>query len=161
MTWNRLLAGLFVAVALAACATSTPYQPALRPGAAGFSEIRIETDRWRVTFKGLGEPGAVAAQALRRAAEITLNQGRDWFIVDARSEDRQSTGPRTSISIGAGGFSGGRTSVGLGGAVGIPIGGAAGSAVAILDIRLGSGAKPADPQAYDARSVLANLAPSR
>ena len=38
---------------LAACATSTPYQPASKPGGFdGFSQTLIENDRARVTFGG-------------------------------------------------------------------------------------------------------------
>ena len=156
---SPVLASILLALALAACATPAAYAPAARAGGAGFSDTRIETDRFRVTFRGAGAGDVVENFALRRAAEITLAERRDWFIVDARSLDREaSAAPRTSISIGAGGFSGGRTSVGAGASVGIPLCGA-GWAVARLDIRLGAGPKPADPQAYDARMVLANLGP--
>src|SRR5207253_6000050 len=45
---------LTLAAGLAACATPTPYQPNV-PGQAtsgGYSELRLEQDRWRVTFAG-------------------------------------------------------------------------------------------------------------
>ena len=39
---------------LTACATPTPYQPVVRSGAAigGFSELRVEANRFRVNFQG-------------------------------------------------------------------------------------------------------------
>ena len=156
---RRIVAAVVLATALAACATPTPYAPAIRVGGPGYMQTQIETDRFRVAFRGLGEAATLETLALRRAAELTLEQRRDWFIVDARGFEPIGGGPRTSVSIGAGGWSGGRTSVGLGTSIGIPIGRSAGDGVARLDIRLGSGPKPADPQAYDARAVLSNLAP--
>ena len=46
-----LCAGALCAtLTLQACATGTHYTPAARPGAPGYSEQQIETDRWRVTF---------------------------------------------------------------------------------------------------------------
>ena len=52
----KKLSGPIVALALlaglSACATATPYQPNL-PGSAvsgGYSEMRVEPDRWRVSF---------------------------------------------------------------------------------------------------------------
>ena len=70
-------------LSLAACATPTAFAPAARPNGVGFSDMRIEQDRYRVTFQGGG--GAPAAQvedyALLRSAIITLDAGYDWFRV--------------------------------------------------------------------------------
>jgi len=148
----RLVPILF---ALAACATASSYAPAARPHAPGFSESRIEPDRYRVTYQG-GSGDAherVADLALLRAAELTLEAGFDWFAVAQRSEEAgRDSGPRFSIGIGGGRF-GRHSTVGVG--VSAPIGasaGARGGAVS-LEIRLGRGAKPADANAYDAREV--------
>lgn len=157
MTSFKVLA-LAAALGLAACATATPYGPAAREGGAGYAQTRIESDRYRVTFRGTGEAAQLESFALRRAAELTLAQGRDWFVVDQRGVERTGGGPRSSISIGAGSYSGGRTSVGLGAGIGFPLGGGAGDGVARLEIRMGAGAKPQDVNAYDARSVLASAA---
>jgi hypothetical protein len=87
------LAGLLVAAAtLGACATATPYQPNV-PGqqaSGGFSETRIETDRFRVTFAGnsLTSRDTVERYLLYRAAELTVNEGYDWFALVDRSTDR-------------------------------------------------------------------------
>jgi hypothetical protein len=40
------------ALALAACATATPYQPAGQGSRYGYSDMRLQEDRYRVTFAG-------------------------------------------------------------------------------------------------------------
>jgi hypothetical protein len=92
-----LIAGL--AGLAAACATATPYQPAASDR-YGFSEQRIENNRVRITFRGntLTDRETVETYLLYRAAEITLQNNMDYFIVANRdTEERtrlQSTGPR-------------------------------------------------------------------
>lgn len=142
---------------LAACATPGVYGPATKPGGAGFSDLRIENDRYRVTYRDAPNATVAADYALLRASEITLAQGYDWFIVDNRSSDRegQGSGPRITIG-GASTNYGGRTSVGVGAGVGFNLGGGP-KATASLEIRLGRGAKPLDANAYDARQVQATL----
>jgi hypothetical protein len=86
-----IAAALALAAGLAACATPTPYQPNI-PGQAasgGYSEVQIEPDRWRVSFRGnsLTSRETVEGYLLFRAAELTLQQGYDWFeIVDRHTE---------------------------------------------------------------------------
>lgn len=75
---------------LAACATSTPYQPAGRDGTPyGFSEMRIEPDRFRVSFAGnsITDRETVENFLLYRAAELTLQQGYDYFMVADRGTE--------------------------------------------------------------------------
>ena len=81
-----------LAVGLAGCATPTPYQPNL-PGQAatgGYSEIRVEPDRWRVNFAGnsLTSRETVEGYLLYRSAELTLQQGYDWFTIVDRETNR-------------------------------------------------------------------------
>lgn len=88
---------------LAACATATPYQPAASGvGAYGFSEQRIESNRVRITFRGntVTDRETVETYMLYRAAELTLQAGRDYFIVADRDTEEhtrlQGTGPSYS-----------------------------------------------------------------
>ncbi|MDX2233440.1 MAG: hypothetical protein NW200_02975 [Hyphomonadaceae bacterium] len=152
-------AALFAAVtaALAACATPAVYAPAARPGAAGYSELKIENDRYRVTYADAPNEAAAADFALLRAADVTLAQGYDWFVVDQRSTDRAGApgGPRISIGGGTASY-GGRSSVGVGAGVGFNLGGGPKSTVA-LEIRLGRGPKPDNANAYDARQVQSTV----
>jgi hypothetical protein len=157
-------ATLALIVALAGCATPAPqYGPALRPGDSGFSETRIETDRFRVSYR-TAAGGAATAQdfALLRAAELTLQNGYDWFVVTQRGVEPYGryggSGPR--VGVGIGGFNFGRNSgVSIGTGVGFDLGGSnnGSGAAAHIEVRLGRGAKPADPNAYDARSVERSL----
>jgi len=85
-------AALALAVSLTACATATPYQPNV-PGqqaSGGFSETRLEADRYRVNFAGnsLTSRETVERYLLYRAAELTVQQGYDWFETADRRTDR-------------------------------------------------------------------------
>ena len=80
--------------ALTACETETPYQP-LAPGAAssgGYSDVRIEANRWRVTFQGnsMTARQTVENYLLYRAAELTIAQGFDWFEATQRNTDKHT-----------------------------------------------------------------------
>ena len=44
-------------LALVACASLAPYGAQGGPGGQGYSEQRIESDRFRVTYNGVGAPG--------------------------------------------------------------------------------------------------------
>lgn len=147
---------------LAACATTPSYAPAASATGAGYSETQIENNRYFVTYRA---PGAADVRlledyALLRAADLTLQNGRDWFWVDRRVVDGESSrrsGP--SIGVGIGGGSWGRRS---GGSVGVgmnfPLGGGVQRATSTtLEVRFGEGPKPDEPNAYDARAVSQNL----
>jgi len=152
-------------LALSACATAPTYAPATRQGGPGFSETQIETNRYFVTYRApsRADQSVVHDYALRRAADIALERGREWFWVDRRSFDGESYGGGTgaSIGFGVGGVRfGGNSAIGTSVGVSVPIGGGGrGQTVrsATLQIRLGEGPKPDDPNAYDAQSIVWNL----
>lgn len=148
---------------LAACATvAPPYTAAATPLGQGYSEQRIENDRYFVTYRA-GQPADAALlqdYALLRAAELTLASGREWFWVDRRSLDESDarSGPSVSVGVGSGSWSG-NTRVGVGVGASFPIGAAGGQRAhaATVEIRFGEGAKPDDPNAYDANSISLNI----
>ncbi len=82
-----------VALLLPSCATPTPYQPVSASSAVkgGYSQEQIAQDRWRVTFAGntLTSRETVEGYLLYRAAELTLEQGRDWFEIVNRSTEHE------------------------------------------------------------------------
>lgn len=159
------VAGAAALALLGACATSapTPYGPA-GAGGYGYAETRVESDRYIVTFSGNSSTTAGQAEgyALRRAAELTLQEGYDWFRVARRGAVQEtkasSSGPNVSVGVGGAWGSGGRSSTGVGIGIGFPGGGSYDRAPSAsrVEVVLGKGAKPAgEADAYDARAVLA------
>lgn len=87
----RMLALVAVAGLLAACATATPYQPSQTAG-YGFQEQTIENNRVRITFRGntLTDRETVETYLLYRAAEVTLQGGKDYFVIANRDTEEHS-----------------------------------------------------------------------
>lgn len=146
----------FIAAALvlclAACATAvgTAYAPADSKG-YGYSDTRIEADRYRITFSGDGATpqDVVEDYALLRAADIALSNGYDWFRVVSRDVSRENKG---GVGIGAGVGGGGRNvGVGVGGDLGTI--GAKPFYTIRLEVLFGKGPKPDGADYYDARAV--------
>lgn len=163
---NRLTLSLIAAagLALSACASLAPYGPQMGPGGQGYSEQRIESNRFRVTYNGVGAPGPVMDMALLRAAELTSAQGYDWFEVTQRWIDGRpdsAGGVRPSVSIGAGSsrYSGRRgsfSSSGVGVGLGLDLSGPSPTSTT-LEVVMGNGPRPDRPNAYDARGVRDSL----
>lgn len=88
------LAGLIVggSMLLAACITPTPYQPSSGEFGQGFSETRIETGKYRVSFKGNTATNRETAEnyILLRAAELAKADGYDYFVVFDETDDSRS-----------------------------------------------------------------------
>jgi hypothetical protein len=84
-----LALGSAAALALAGCATPTPYQP-LTGSAGGYASQRIEPNRYRVFFAGnsMTSRDRVENYLLFRAAELTLENGYDSFTIVDRATDR-------------------------------------------------------------------------
>jgi hypothetical protein len=147
---------------LGACAGQpTPYQPAV--DGYGYSEQRLEDNRYRVIFAGNDFTNADTVQnyLLYRAAELTLNDGYDYFRVVDRYLDRSTR------------YSGSSSTTELGGYVtedGDYVSGSFFSDYSAdpfhryttyADMVMFKGEKPAsDVHAYDAHSVLRQLSPS-
>lgn len=159
-TLTRLALVSALAAATAACASLQPYGPVTAPGGQGYVEQRIESDRWRVSYRGVGAPEPVADYALYRAAELTLAQGHDWFEITQRWTDGRpdsAGGIRPSLSIGAGsGRYGLYSGSGVGVGVGLNFTGPSPTSTQ-LEVLMGDGAPPERTTVYDARGVLAAL----
>ena len=165
----RLFAIAFVAAALAACASPTPFEPVDSSG-YGFADLKIEENRYRISFRGnsLTTKEQVETALLLRAAEVTLENGYDHFTIvsDDTETQRQVRVTDLGPAYGPYGFYGfGRPFPYYG--YGYPWGPGFGTDVtvretqrysAIAYIVLGRGPKPkGELAAYDARSVKANL----
>ena len=90
------LASLLV---LGACATATPYQPALNSN-GGYANQQIESNRWAISFSGnsLTDRQTVESYLLYRAAELTTQNGYDHFEIVTRETDAQSRFVSTGFS---------------------------------------------------------------
>jgi hypothetical protein len=147
-------------LALVACASLAPYGAQGGPGGQGYSEQRIESDRFRVTYNGVGAPGPVADFALLRAAELTTQEGYEWFeVVQSWTDGRPggAGGVRPSVSIGGGTSRyGGYSASGVGVGLGLDLSGPQPTSTT-LEIVMGRGDKPSRPSAYDARDVQSAL----
>ncbi len=119
MKTNVTLAAIFTisVLFLSACASSGPvgYGPAY-DNKFGYSETKLEKARYRITYKGSAGAGAdnIELLAIRRAAELTVQDGYEWFQVINREVTGQDRG---GVSVGGGvgsGRFGRRSSVGIG-----------------------------------------------
>ena len=88
---------LALGLGLAACETATPYQPAApgrtAAGAFGYRDYQVDATHWRVAFSGnsLTSRETVEKYLLYRAAELTLQQGFDWFQAADRHTDKTTS----------------------------------------------------------------------
>jgi len=164
MTRFRLPLIAAAGLAMSACASLAPYGAQMGPGGQGYAEQRIESNRFRVTYNGVGAPGPVADMALLRAAELTTSQGYDWFEVtqrwiDGRPDSAGGLRPSAGVSYGSGrssGRYGNYSSSGVGIGVGLNFSGPSATSTT-LEVVMGKGDRPDRPNAYDARGVQANL----
>lgn len=161
------------ALTLAACATSTAYAPAgLNGQRGGYAEQRLESDRYSVSFSGnsVTSRDQVEMSLLLRAAELTVENGYDWFSTVNRATDRdtrfQSFGdPFHARYSPFWGPSWRYFGLGRWSRWNDPFWGRSDFDVRQIDryeataeIVMGRGAKPAgDANAFDAREVIANL----
>lgn len=85
-----VLVAVTAALALSACATATPYGPAGEGSRYGYSDVRVDDNRFRVSFAGnaLTSRDQVEMALLLRAAEVTLESGHDWFATVNRATER-------------------------------------------------------------------------
>lgn len=186
-----LVASLALIATLGGCETATQYRPATGTGFAreGYSDRQIEANRFEVRFAGntLTSRETVEKYLLYRAAELTLQQGADYFVLADRDTDHKtrtySTGGFGGYGYGGygfGGFWGPRWAYhgrgfgwrgfgygGFGGGFGDPFfdDGFDVNTVdkyeASAEIVIGRGPKPAnDIHAFDAHDVVSHLGPS-
>ncbi|HEU0044857.1 CC0125/CC1285 family lipoprotein [Sphingomonas sp.] len=101
------------ALLLGACVSETTYRPATGQGFSrtGFSDRQVEQNRFLVTFAGNSSTprDTVERYLLFRAAELTLQNGGDYFVMVNRDTDTQSrtyATPGFNSGFGYGGFGG-------------------------------------------------------
>ncbi|WP_428309534.1 CC0125/CC1285 family lipoprotein [Hydrocarboniphaga sp.] len=89
---RSVVIALVAPLLLQACASQTPYKPASKADARGYTETRLSSDHYRVAFSGNASTPADTTRdfALLRAAELTLQSGNDWFQLISRSTDKKT-----------------------------------------------------------------------
>jgi len=160
---SKLAAAAGLAV-LAACSYPTPYQPAASPKGTGYTTQRLESNRFRVSFKGnaITSRQTVDTYMLYRCAEVTAQAGYDYFIIVNKDVDKntmyETYGDDLAWGWGGGwGWRHGWGGFGMGYEQARPIS----SYDAIADIVALRGRKPVDnPYAYDAQDVLNAIGPT-
>jgi hypothetical protein len=145
---------------LSACSSQPDYRAAKGNG-YGYAEQQISANYYRVTFKARGDDsGKAKAYAMRRAAELTAQQGYDWFVV----EDKETVTEREKDKanhLGAGYQRSTVQDCSLLGCrsrtvtephyeVGISTGGRD-QVEAVLEIRMGKGVSPEGANSYPAQ----------
>jgi hypothetical protein len=160
---------LSITILLAGC-TSKPDYRAATNGSAGHSEQKISEDRYRVQFKIYSNSVADATDfALLRSAQLTQQEGFDWFLITSKETFIESTKTQPATSIG---LSQNRQTVRQCGlltcdtyqrpstqmdaSISLSSQNDRKEVNTVLDIRMGKGMKPND-DSYHAQDVIDNL----
>ena len=170
---NKLTSGVMVLVliVLGGCASQPAYRAA-ENGGYGYTETKLTDTQYRVYFTGRGSDKTKEMDyAMLRAAEVTIEQGYDWFVVANREtlidREKVTTEPQVGFSqrysrVTECGLLTCRTEHHQRSTLsaGVFVGGKESSTIeSVLDVQLGRGVRPDDAQSYDARQVAKNLAP--
>tara|TARA_B100000953_G_C17948922_1_gene399324 strand:- start:275 stop:796 length:522 start_codon:yes stop_codon:yes gene_type:complete len=156
---------------MAGCANQPDYRQAQK-GGFGYTESKLSDTQYRVHFKAKGsDKGKAMDYAMLRAAEVTLLEGYDWFVVT----DRETLVDKETVQITpTAGFSQRYARVTDCGVLtcrtsyhpttqfetGVFVGGSQKSEIeSILSIELGKGTRPSSATSFDAREVRDNLQP--
>lgn len=159
-------------IIMAGCASQPDYRQA-KQGGFGYTESKLSDTQYRVHFKAKGTDKAKAMDyAMLRAAELTLLEGYDWFVVT----DRETLVDKETVqTTPTAGFSQRYARVTDCGVLtcrtsyhpttqfetGVFVGGSQKSEIeSILNIELGKGTRPSSVTSFDAREVRENLQPN-
>lgn len=163
--------GIAAMFAQSACSSPTPYQrdSVTNPTAGGYNEQQIETNRWKIEFSGNSPTSRdiVERYLLLRAAQLTRQQGYDWFGASGRNVHRNNhyysepdpffagwPGSYWHLYRGRRLWGGGHWGVLALAPVEIQ---QITSYDATIEIAMGHGPKLADPSAYAAEDVISHL----
>ncbi len=158
-------------LALTACGHPTPYSEAVEGGVNGYSSQQIETNRHRISFAGniMTHKATVENYLLFRAAEVTLENGADYFVLVENETERVTTRIGGAYPYGHYGFGhygfghyyGGHHGYGYGFGYGYSQIEGPDKFEAEATILVFSGEKPKDKDnAHDARDVIKRLGPT-
>ena len=156
---------------MAGCASQPDYRQA-KKGGFGYTESKLSDTQYHVHFKAKGsDKGKAMDYAMLRAAELTLLEGYEWFVVT----DRETLVDKETVqATPTAGFSQRYARVTECGVLtcrtsyhpttqfetGVFVGGSQQSEIeSILSIEMGKGTRPTSATSFDAREVRDNLQP--
>jgi hypothetical protein len=153
---KRVLTWTVFTLALAACASPTPYR-AGDDEHPGYRDQKLQEQRYRVSFNGnsVTPRETVEIYLLYRAAELTLAQQMDYFVVQKQDTDTKSEYTGTGPAFSAG-FGRRRSFYSAGWGTSTVTESNRYEAIAYITMKKGK-APEDDPNAYDAREVTQNL----
>ena len=171
MKTMNFLTVIFASLLVIGCSSQPDYREAEGNG-YGYQATKLTDKQYRISFKARGSDQNKAMDyALLRAAEVTKENGYDWFVVTHRETfvDRERISPQSSI-----GYTNSSNMVTRCGLVscttthyprstmsaGIHIGGSESSDIqTVLEIQLGTGVQPDSEHSFEAQAVIDNLSP--
>ena len=97
---KTLITLILITLLVTACGSTSEYRHANK-GAAGYSEQKITNDRFRVQFKSVSNSIVDADDfALLRSAELTQQQGFEWFVITSKETFVESEKVEPDSAIG-------------------------------------------------------------
>jgi hypothetical protein len=103
-----LVVAAFVAVVAVSGAEAKDYKIAEKPGAAGYFNVLEEGGFWTVGYTGeAGQSNReIAEYAMKRAADLTAEQHKEWFAVLTTTNRMVQAGVADDLQMRAGNFMG-------------------------------------------------------
>jgi hypothetical protein len=165
---NQLFSIFIALFFLTSCSSLPSYRQASGNG-YGYSESKISDNHFRVHYRLKGKQKSEAMDfVMLRAAELTLLNGFDWFVIVNRETTSESEGGNSGAHIGASSSQHRKTQCGLlacktthepttSYGIGLELGTTRGEVESLLEIRMGKGVKPDSENSFSAIEVKQNL----
>lgn len=169
MRFTQVLTVTLTSLVLLACSSQPAYRAAEGEGGYGYNETQLSDTQYRVTFKARGTDKNMATNyAMLRAAEVTLMNDFDWFVIShrettidketVRNPDWSYTNSREMVTYCSATGCYTRSYPSSAFSAGIHVGGRTDSDIAVnLEIRMGNGKQPDTNHSYNAKQVRDNL----
>ncbi len=164
LNFKSVFWALILSAFLSGCASGPAYKAAQGSG-YGFSESKLTDNQYRVSFKTRGDDKLMVMDfALLRAAELTQQQGFDWFVVVSRDTliDQKSVYPKSSVGVGQDiyrscGVFGCRSRPSTRVGIGLHFGDESREIHSIIEINMGKGIRPENLDSYPANELIKNI----
>lgn len=164
---KNLMMVIATTLLLTACGSTSHYQQATNDQTVGYREQALSADQWLVNYRSRGTDKTESYQyALRRAAELTLREGYDWFEVVSQTNEVDKRQPAAAASTRVNRAYNTETRCGLLGCtrrttpttsyeVGVSSDTGRSATESQLEIRMGKGVRPNVKRIYSADEILA------